>query len=73
MFPEDHPPPHLHVSYAGVEFCVDLRTGEVTDGAAPAKQLKLVRQWMILHEAELQSNWKLAERGLPPMKVKPLE
>ena len=73
MYPEDHPPPHLHVSYAGIEFCIDLRTGEVTDGSAPAKQLALVRKWMQLHLDELQYNWRLAEDGLPLLKVKPLE
>jgi hypothetical protein len=72
MFPGDHAPPHLHAAYGEFEFCLDIRTGEVTEGFGPSKQVSLVRQWMELHRDELLTNWERAEAMLPPKKIAPL-
>jgi hypothetical protein len=72
MYAHDHAPPHLHAKYIGLEFSVNLLTGEVTAGDAPSPQLRLVRQWIELHRVELLENWDALSADLPPRKIDPL-
>ena len=46
---------------------------ELLGGDLPAKQLKLVQAWAILHEDELYEAWNKAVRGLPVGKIEPLK
>ena len=72
MFFDDHDPPHIHVEYADDEAKVGLATGELLRGVIPARALRLVREWMTLHEAELEENWRLAKAMHPVHRVEPL-
>ena len=68
----DHDPPHFHARYQDHEASFDLH-GEVTEGSLPQKQEKLVSAWALLHEEELEANWRLASEGQEPYRIDPLK
>jgi hypothetical protein len=57
MFFLDHAPPHFHVEYGEYKAVVNIKTQEIMEGDLPAKQLKLVQAWAIIHETELEKNF----------------
>ena len=73
MWHDDHPPPHIHVEYAGIEAVFQIPDGELLEGALPVKQNKLVQAWMVLHADELVADWTLAASGTTPYKIEPLK
>ena len=72
MFPRDHPPPHFHAVYGEYQITVDIETG-VVHGDFPARALRLVLEWLALHEAELLEDWDLVLGGRPAKRIAPLE
>ena len=72
MYFSDHPPPHFHARYSGDEALIVIETGEVFAGALSARGLRLVREWLESHRAELMANWDLARAGEPTIPVTPL-
>lgn len=68
MYFDDHPPPHIHASYQGLEAFVAIENGEIVAGTLPKKAAKLVKQWTLDHHDELMANW---HRGvaLMPMEM----
>lgn len=72
MYFGDHPPPHFHALYAGEEALMVIETGEVYAGSLPARALRLVREWLELHKAEMQANWELASQLHPTSAIEPL-
>ena len=72
MYYEDHTPPHFHAEYNGQKAVVDIINGRVIKGALPAKQLKLVLAWDVIHQDELMQNWELAKDLKPLNKIAPL-
>ena len=60
MYFDDHAPAHVHVEYQGAEALVAIATGQVMQGRLPKKAAKLVRDWCLDHQAELQENWQRA-------------
>jgi hypothetical protein len=72
MYFGDHPPPHFHALYSGEEALIVIETGEVYAGSLPTRALKLVREWLELHRAEMRSNWELASELQPTTSVEPL-
>ena len=73
MYYDDHPPPHIHAEYQGnkakIDFVGNVLLGNLRSNIA----LRLVREWIDLHDAELQRDWELARDGKPLEKVAPLE
>lgn len=65
MWHDDHPPPHIHVEYQGFEALVNIATGEVTEGELPRKVASIIQEWSQVHQAELQANWRRAQRFEP--------
>ena len=59
------PLPPDHVEYQGLEALVNIATGEVTKNALPRKVASIVKEWCQMHQAELQDNWKRAQRFEP--------
>ncbi len=62
MWHDDHPPPHVHVEYQGFEALVSIHDGEVSQGRLPKRAAALVRDWCVMHRAELLNNWERAQR-----------
>jgi len=75
MFKEESSPhhvPHIHVEYGDLTSVVDLK-GNILRGELPANKRKILEAWIILHEEELEVNWKLISKGEPHQKIKPLK
>ncbi len=70
-FGEKHNTPHIHAEYSGEKIVVSL-DGEILQGHFPAKQLQLLKAWMIIHHEDLQANWELLSNGEPIFKIEPL-
>jgi hypothetical protein len=69
---DDHEPPHFHAEYAGSRAAIDIRSLSVLRGELSGRVLGLVIEWAVMHQAELESDWELARRQLPPHKIAPL-
>jgi len=69
MYWGDHPPPHLHAIYGGEEAILSIETGEIIAGALSRRTHRLVREWIILRQAELLDNWRKAESFVPLERV----
>jgi hypothetical protein len=42
----EHRPPHIHADYNEYEVLINIENGEIYAGNLPAKQLKLVFDWL---------------------------
>ena len=69
----DHAPPHFHVRYAGQHAEVGIRDGRILAGSLAPRVQRLVSEWHGLHQAELLVDWDLAARGLPLIRIAPLD
>ncbi len=69
---DDHNPPHIHVEYSGNKASINLKDG-IVKGSMPKRALKLIFEWMELHEDELIEAWNLAVKGLHFPKIEPLK
>jgi hypothetical protein len=72
MYFADHPPRHFHARYGGDEATIVIATGDVLAGGIPARALRLVREWLTVHRAELDANWDRARNHDKPEPVRPL-
>jgi len=72
MFFRDHNPPHFHIEYQDYEATVDIDSG-IVKGEMPRRALKLVFEWLDLHEQELFENWELAQQRKPLNRIEPLK
>ncbi len=72
MFYDDHLPPHFHAEYNGQKAVVDILNSRVVKGALPARQLKLILAWTVIHQDELMQNWELAKGHEPLNRIAPL-
>jgi hypothetical protein len=69
MYYNDHEPPHFHARYGRAKAIVRLSDGEVISGELPPTATRMVRQWALARNAELQDNWRRARAHLPLEKV----
>lgn len=58
--------------YGEFQITVELETG-VVHGDFPKRALRLVLEWMDLHQKELLKDWELLQAGRPANKIEPLE
>lgn len=70
---QKHHIPHFHVEYAEHSAVVAIATGDVLEGSLPENKMKLVQAWLEIHRDEIMADWRLAVRGIPIERVKPLE
>jgi hypothetical protein len=69
MFYNDHSPPHLHARYGQAKAVVRLSDGAIISGELPPVASRLVRDWTLARQAELEENWYRAHERLPLEKV----
>lgn len=67
-----HHRPHVHARYAGDVVSVAIDDGEVLAGSMHPTGLRLVRQWVRLHQPELSRAWRDAVAGRTPARIEPL-
>jgi hypothetical protein len=73
MYYDEHNPPHLHAEYQGKRAVLDFR-GNILKGDLGSKTvLRLIREWIDLHEEELLHNWETARAGKEIKPIDPLK
>lgn len=66
--PKEHEPSHIHALYGEYMGEFNVRTMEMLQGDLPSKAQELVREWLSIHQAELQEMWDSQHiRKLPPL------
>lgn len=71
MYYRDHEPAHIHARHQGVEVVVEIRSGAVSGSFAP-RALRLLLEWVDLHQEELEMNWRRARDHKHLLPVEPL-
>lgn len=66
-----HAVEHFHARYAEHSASIAF-DGAVIAGSLPSAQLRLVRRWASLHQAELLANWQRIMRGERVKSIDPL-
>ena len=63
----EHEPSHIHAIYGDCMGAFNIKTGKMMEGDLPRKGQQLVREWLSLHQSELQEMWDSRNiRKLPP-------
>ena len=57
MWPNDHPPPHFHVRFAGKTGKFDIATARMIKGTLDRKTVRKVQAWTIANQAMLSQAW----------------
>lgn len=73
MFYDEHNPPHLHAEYGGRKVLVDFQGNVLGGDLGSRAALRLVREWVDIHVAELVEDWELARAGQALKKIAPLD
>lgn len=64
----EHNPPHIHAIYGEYIGIIDIRTNEMLQGDLPSKALKLVQEWVQIHQKALLEMWETQNiQSLPPI------
>ena len=69
---KDHAPPHFHVWYGDFKALVTIEEG-IVKGEMPKRALKMIFDWLELHQEELIEDWDLAQKGEKLNKIEPLK
>jgi hypothetical protein len=72
MYYDEHNPPHFHAEYQGNRAVIDFRGNVIRGDLGSRTALRLVRDWVDLHEDELQEDWELARAGQELKEIEPL-
>jgi hypothetical protein len=68
----DHNPPRFYARYQDQEIIVEIETGLV-EGRMSKRALRMVFEWLDLHQAELLDNWELARQRKALREIQPLQ
>ena len=64
----EHNPPHIHAIYGEYVGIIDIRTNQMLQGDLPSKALKLVQEWVQIHQKALLEMWETQNiQSLPPI------
>ena len=64
----EHNPPHIHAIYGEDTAAFDLRSGAILDGELPPRAAEMVREWIGIHQSELNEMWHTQEfKKLDPL------
>lgn len=66
-----HQVPHFHAEHGEDQASVAF-DGTIVEGTLPTRSIRLVREWALLHQAELARNWDLARARQPLDRIEPL-
>lgn len=73
MFYREHGVPHFHAEYQGQQATFTVN-GEVLAGTISSRTaLRLVKDWSLAHQVELEANWSRAREGDPLERIAPLD
>lgn len=71
VYPNDHPPPHIHVYHGSDEAEVAILDGKVIQGKLKTLIVRKVREWLKLRRNEVFKSHAEAQTGKRPSKVPP--
>lgn len=64
----EHNPPHIHAFYGEYMGAIDIQTLELMEGDLPVRALKMVQEWITIHQKDLMHIWETQEFvSLPPL------
>ncbi len=72
MFFDDHNPPHFHAEYQGDMAVFDFRGNILAGDIRSRTAVRLIREWIDLHQTELAENWEDLQNGRGFRKIPPL-
>lgn len=72
MFFDDHNPPHLHAEHQGEKAVFDFRGNILAGDISSRTAVRLIREWIDLHQFELIQNWNNMQQGRAFEKIPPL-
>jgi hypothetical protein len=72
MYYEDHAPPHVHIEHQDDRALLDFQGNILHGTLASRTALRLVREWIDRHLAELEDDWARARSGRELKKIEPL-
>lgn len=72
MYYREHGVPHFHARYGEHKASISIDRVEVLGGFLPMQALRLIRQWTMLHRAELLENWNRVQRREALESIEPL-
>ena len=72
MFFEDHNPPHFHAEHQGEMAVFDFRGNILRGDISSRTAVRLIREWVDLHQTELDENWNDMQAGREFHRIDPL-
>jgi hypothetical protein len=73
MFYDDHNPPHFHAEHQGEKAVFDFRGNMLRGKISSRTAVKLIREWVDLHESDLAANWAEMLAGREIRRIEPLD
>ncbi len=73
MYYDDHNPPHFHAEFGDKRAKIDFRGNIIIGDLGSKTALKLVREWVDLHQVELAEDWEMARASKEVKRIAPLE
>jgi hypothetical protein len=73
MFYKEHEPAHFHAEHQSQNGKFDFGGKMLVGNIRSKTALRLIRDWALLHRAELETNWSNMKAGKPLDKIAPLE
>ena len=65
---KEHKPPHIHAYYGEHEASFLISNGEIYKGDFPSRGAKLVKEFILHYQVELEEMWNTGNyRKLPPI------
>jgi hypothetical protein len=68
MHAKDHLPPHFHAKYGDYRAIITIKTGELLDGTMSRRALRLIQDWVELHQDELLANFEESQKDNPNLR-----
>lgn len=69
FFDSEHNPPHIHAIYNKEVAIINIQTLKVIEGRIPKRALKLVNEWISIHENEIKNIWHTQQlKKIEPLK-----
>ena len=72
MFFDDHNPRHFHAEHQGEKAVFDFRGNILRGDLSSRTAVRLIREWVDLHQPELEENWAEMQAGREFHRIEPL-
>ena len=73
MFYDEHNPPHLHAEHQGDKASFDFWGNILRGDIGSRTAVRLIREWIDLHQNELKDNWNEMQAGREFRRIDPLK